>query len=234
MERIVVLTGAGISRESGLDTFRDADGIWSRYDIADVCTPDAFRRDPALVDRFYNDRRAELGRVRPNAAHLALARLEEAARTGQWPGELLIVTQNIDDLHERAGSRNVWHMHGELLRVRCTSCGGTPEWQADCLPHTPCPLCGRPTLRPDVVWFGEIPLHMPRIEAALEACDLFVAIGTSGTVYPAAGFAALVEGHADTLEINQKPSAVSTRFDRFMTGPATRMVPRWVDERLAR
>ncbi|MBB2201802.1 NAD-dependent deacylase [Gluconacetobacter tumulisoli] len=233
MERIVVLTGAGISRESGLDTFRDADGIWSRYDIEDVCTPDAFRRDPALVDRFYNDRRAELRRVGPNAAHLALARLEEAARTGAWHGEILVITQNIDDLHERAGNRNVWHMHGELLRVRCASCGGTPEWHADCLPETPCPLCGRPSLRPDVVWFGEIPLHMPRIEAALGACDLFVSIGTSGTVYPAAGFAALVEGHAETLEINLEPSVASARFDRFMTGPATRMVPRWVDEVLA-
>ncbi|ACI50061.1 Silent information regulator protein Sir2 [Gluconacetobacter diazotrophicus PA1 5] len=232
-ERIVVLTGAGISRESGLETFRDGDGLWSRYAIEDVCTPHAFHRDPLLVDRFYNDRRAELWRVRPNDAHLALARLEHAARAGEWDGEILIVTQNIDDLHERAGSRNVVHMHGELLRVRCTACGATPDWQENCLPQTPCPICHRPALRPDVVWFGEIPLHMERIQAALDRCDRFVSIGTSGTVYPAAGFVAQVRDHADTLDINLEAPAVPTAFERSMVGAATRMVPRWVDEVLA-
>ena len=231
-DRIVVLTGAGISRESGLETFRDADGLWSRHNIADVCTPEGFRRDPMLVDRFYNGRRAELAGVQPNAAHLALAELERAAHDRRWNGELLIVTQNIDDLHERAGSRNVLHMHGELRRVRCTSCGATPEWLDDCLPDTPCPACHRPTLRPDVVWFGEVPLHMDRIETALAGCDRFVTIGTSGTVYPAAGFVAQVRDHAETVDINLDPSQVPTLFDRTLIGPATRMVPQWVTELL--
>ncbi|GBQ30802.1 NAD-dependent deacetylase [Gluconacetobacter sacchari DSM 12717] len=227
-ERLVVLTGAGISRESGLETFRDAGGLWNRHDIADVCTPQGFRRDPMLVSRFYNERRAELAHAEPNAAHRALATLEQAARDGRWNGELLIVTQNIDDLHERAGSRDVVHMHGELRRVRCLSCGATPEWLGDCLPDTPCPACHRPTLRPDIVWFGEVPLHMERIAAALAACDRFVTIGTSGTVYPAAGFVAEVRDHADTLDINLEAPATPTLFDRTLVGPATRMVPRWV------
>ncbi|MBB2204526.1 NAD-dependent deacylase [Gluconacetobacter takamatsuzukensis] len=229
-ERIVVLTGAGISKESGLETFRDADGLWSRHNIDDVCTPEGFLRDPMLVSRFYNGRRAELAGVEPNAAHRALAELEQAARDGSWDGELLIVTQNIDDLHERAGSRNVVHMHGELRRVRCMSCGATPECQGDCLPQTPCPACRHPTLRPDIVWFGEIPMHMARIDAALAACDRFVTIGTSGTVYPAAGFVAQVRDHADTLDINLEAPAIPTLFDRTLVGPATRMVPRWVAE----
>lgn len=231
-ERLVVLTGAGISRESGLETFRDADGLWSRHDINDVCTPAAFRRDPMLVSRFYNERRAELARVEPNAAHLALADLERSARDGSWDGEILIVTQNIDDLHERAGSRNVVHMHGELRRIRCMSCDATSEWQDDCLPQTPCPVCHRPALRPDVVWFGEVPLHMDAIQAALAACDRFVTIGTSGTVYPAAGFVAEVRDHADTLDINLEAPAIPTLFDRALVGPATRMVPQWVADLL--
>ncbi|WP_323991184.1 NAD-dependent deacylase [Nguyenibacter sp. L1] len=233
MRNIVVLTGAGISRESGLHTFRDGDGVWSRYDIAEVCTPAAFRRDPLLVNGFYNDRRAEVMRAAPNAAHHALARLERAARDGQWAGDILVVTQNIDDLHERAGSRDVVHMHGEVRRVRCISCGATPGWDDDCLPHTPCPRCGAASLRPDIVWFGEMPLHMERIQAALAACDLFVTIGTSGTVYPAAGFVAQVCAHADTLDINLRPPAEPGLFDRSMVGPASRTVPCWVAEVLA-
>ncbi|PYD59809.1 NAD-dependent protein deacylase [Gluconacetobacter entanii] len=174
--------------------------------------------------------RAGLADVQPNAAHRALAHMEECAATGTWDGEILIVTQNIDDLHERAGSRNVVHMHGELMRVRCTSCGATPAWHGDCLPQTPCPHCHRPTLRPDVVWFGEIPYHMARIEAALQACDLFVAIGTSGVVYPAAGFVQLARTHADTMEFNMERSAGTDLFDQTVLGPATKTVPRWVRE----
>ncbi|EFG84967.1 Silent information regulator protein Sir2 [Novacetimonas hansenii ATCC 23769] len=228
MQRIVVLTGAGISQESGLQTFRGEDGLWNHERIADICTPEGFTRDPMRVDRFYNGLRAGLADVQPNAAHRALAHMEECAATGRWDGEILIVTQNIDDLHERAGSRDVVHMHGELMRVRCTACGATPSWHADCLPQTPCPACHRPQLRPDIVWFGEIPYHMDRIAAALQACDLFVAIGTSGVVYPAAGFVQQASPHADTMEFNLQPSAGTDLFDQTVLGPATKTVSRWV------
>jgi NAD-dependent protein deacetylase/lipoamidase len=217
--RIVVLTGAGISRESGLDTFRDAGGLWSTVRIEDVATPDAFARDPGRVHGFYNARRAQLAGVQPNAAHLALARLEL-----QGKGEVLVVTQNVDDLHERAGSRTLLHMHGELLRARCTACGARPDWHGDTGTDVRCPSCGACALRPDVVWFGEMPLHMEAIEAALERCDLFVSIGTSGTVYPAAGFVQLASGHAETLELNLEASG-SPLFDRVIAGPATQTVP---------
>lgn len=232
MQRIVVLTGAGISQESGLQTFRGEDGLWNHERISDICTPEGFARDPLRVDRFYNGLRAGLAHVHPNAAHKALARLEECSNAGTWDGELLIVTQNIDDLHERAGSRNIIHMHGELMRVRCTSCGATPPWHTDCLPQTPCPACHRPTLRPDVVWFGEIPYHMDRIDRALRQCDLFVAIGTSGVVYPAAGFVQLAGTHADTMEFNMEPSAGNALFDQTILGPATKTVPLWVRDLL--
>jgi NAD-dependent deacetylase len=225
--RIVILTGAGISRESGIHTFRDADGIWATVRIEDVCTPEAFARDPARVHAFYNARRAQLPQVEPNAAHRALARLE-----GEFEGELLIVTQNIDDLHERAGSRRLLHMHGALRRVRCTTCAATPDWDGPTDTATPCPNCGARTLRPDVVWFGETPLHMDSIEQALMACELFVSIGTSGTVYPAAGFVQMASGHARTVELNLEPSLGWTQFDDSISGPATKLVPAFVDELL--
>src|SRR6266850_5060208 len=183
---VVVLTGAGISKESGLDTFRDKDGIWSRVEIEDVATPDAFRRNPDLVQRFYNARRRSLlsPGILPNAAHASLAELE-----ARWDGEFLLVTQNIDDLHERAGSRRLIHMHGELLKARCTHCHGVRRQRADILRTDRCGACGgEGTLRPHVVWFGEVPFEMERIFEALRSCDLFVAIGTSGSVHPAAGF----------------------------------------------
>jgi len=177
---IVVLTGAGISAESGLRTFRDAGGLWENHRVEEVATPEAFQRDPALVQGFYNQRRAQLGSVRPNAAHEALVRLET-----HWPGEVLVVTQNVDDLHDRAGSRNLIHMHGELLKVRCERCGQVSPWVGDVTGATPCPGCGRTgSLRPHIVWFGEMPLEMPRIQEALERCGLFLAVGTSGNVYP--------------------------------------------------
>ncbi len=224
--RIVVLTGAGISRSSGLDTFRDVGGIWSQVRIEDVATPEAFARDPARVHNFYNARRARLAEVQPNAAHAALARLEQ-----RHEGELLIVTQNVDDLHERAGSRKLLHMHGELRRVRCTACGVRPEWDADTGVAIPCPSCGVAALRPDVVWFGEMPLHMDAIEAALDRCDLFVSIGTSGTVYPAAGFARIASRHAHTIELNLEPSGWSD-FEQSIQGQASVIVPELVRDLL--
>ncbi len=227
---IVILTGAGISRESGLATFRDPGGVWDQVRLEDVATPEAFRRDPARVQAFYNARRRQLAdaAVRPNAAHAALARLER-----DWPGTVLLVTQNIDDLHERAGSRNLIHMHGELGKARCTRCGGVMAWPGDLGTGDYCPLCNKTgALRPHVVWFGEMPLEMERITAALAACDLFVSIGTSGAVYPAAGFVAEVRGRARTVELNLEPSDGAGRFDEARYGPATAIVPAFVDELL--
>jgi NAD-dependent deacetylase len=222
---IVILTGAGISRESGLSTFRDPDGIWAQVRIEDVATPEAFAHDPARVHAFYNARRAQLSKAEPNAAHFALARLER-----EWPGPVLLVTQNVDDLHDRAGSRPL-HMHGELRRARCLACAATMPWTADLSTTTPCPACAAMALRPDIVWFGEMPMGMDRIAAALDGCGTFVSIGTSGTVYPAAGFVADA-GHARTIELNLEPSAGSPLFDEAHHGPATEVVPAFVERRL--
>lgn len=231
---IVILTGAGISKESGLDTFRDADGIWSKVRIEDVATPEAFARDPVRVHGFYNARRRSLlnPAVQPNAAHAALARLE-----AEWPGTVLLVTQNIDDLHERAGSRDLIHMHGEMLKALCELCDASSPWRDDLSEDAICPRCGSAGgLRPDVVWFGEMPYEMDRIFAALARCDLFVSIGTSGNVYPAAGFvqeARMVAG-AHTVELNLEPSSGVTDFAEARHGPATEIVPAFVDDVLAR
>jgi NAD-dependent deacetylase len=228
-QNIVILTGAGISAESGLATFRDADGLWEGHRVEDVATPEAFRRDPALVQDFYDARRARLKEVEPNAAHLALARLD-----AEWPGELLIVTQNVDDLHERAGARRVLHMHGELKSAWCLACHERSHWEED-LGHGPaCPSCGEPRkLRPDIVWFGEMPYEMERIEAALMEADLFVSIGTSGAVYPAAGFVQTARYRgARTLEINLAPSLGGIYFEESRTGRASQLVPQWVEELL--
>jgi len=228
---IVVLTGAGVSRESGLATFRDADGAWRQVRLEDVATPEAFRRDPELVHGFYNARRAQLDTVAPNAAHLALAALERA-----WVargGEFLLVTQNVDDLHQRAGSRRLVQMHGALRRARCTGCGVAVEWRGDMGVDSACPRCRRTGgLRPDIVWFGEVPMHLEEIGAALGRCGLFVAIGTSGQVYPAAGFVAGLRGRARTVELNLEPSVGVALFDEARHGPATRVVPAFVAELL--
>jgi NAD-dependent deacetylase len=229
---IVILTGAGISKESGLDTFRDADGIWAKVRLEDVATPEAFVRDPATVHSFYNARRRGLlsGEVAPNAAHAALARLET-----EWPGELLLVTQNIDDLHERAGSRSLLHMHGELLKGRCGSCGAVSPWHEDMDLESACPACGRSgTMRVHVVWFGEMPFEMERIFAALARCGLFLSIGTSGNVYPAAGFVqeARTTGRAHTVELNLEPSEGHSLFEERIYGPATEVVPAYVERLL--
>ena len=219
---IVVLTGAGLSAESGIPTFRAADGLWERHRIEDVATPQAFRRDPDLVLRFYDMRRAAAAAARPNAAHHALARLS------RHPG-VTLVTQNVDALLDRAGAQDVIHMHGRLDAALCAVCGH--RWSApQTMPPTlPCHACGAAAARPDIVWFGELPYHMDRIEAALDQADLFAAIGTSGQVYPAAGFVDVARmAGAATVELNLEPTAPG-RFDEVLTGPASRIVPAWVD-----
>ncbi|HWH17610.1 MAG TPA: NAD-dependent deacylase [Allosphingosinicella sp.] len=229
VRNIVILTGAGVSAESGLATFRGPDGLWEGHRVEDVATPEAFRRDPALVQKFYDERRAKLKQVEPNAAHRALARLD-----AQWPGELLIVTQNVDDLHERAGAGRVLHMHGELKSAWCLACGSRLRWDEPLSGDPPCPGCGEPRLRPDIVWFGEMPYEMDRIDRALLDADLFVSIGTSGNVYPAAGFVQTARYcGARTLEMNLEPSLGSLYFHESRTGPAGELVPAWVEEILA-
>ncbi|GAA1465607.1 NAD-dependent deacylase [Microbacterium thalassium] len=224
--RIVVLTGAGISAESGVPTFRDAGGLWEGHRVEDVATPEAFDADPDTVQRFYDMRRRAVAGTHPNAAHRALARLE-----GALGDDLLVVTQNIDDLHERAGSTRVVHMHGELLRARCTACGERPVWSDDLIDAPPCPACGTSTLRPDVVWFGEMPYDLDVIEQAVVACDVFVSIGTSGSVYPAAGYVALATAfEARTVELNLEPTEALVPFDDARAGAASLLVPQWVDE----
>jgi len=226
---IVILTGAGISAESGLPTFRDKDGLWEGQRVEDVACPEAFAHDPERVQRFYNLRRAALSTVTPNAAHHALARLQQ-----EWPGRFTLITQNVDDLHERAGSTEVIHMHGELRKARCVHCGLRGEWLDELHVITVCPACGRGRgMRPDIVWFGEIPFHMERIQDAVESAGLFAAIGTSGRVYPAAGLVLLARSAgAATVEINNAQTAMSESFERHLIGPATVEVARWVEDLL--
>jgi NAD-dependent deacetylase len=258
---IVVLTGAGISADSGLATFRGADGLWEGHRVEDVATPEAYARDPALVHQFYDARRARLSEVEPNAAHRALARLD-----AEWPGELLIVTQNVDDLHERAGANRLLHMHGELAKGWCLACGERFPWQGPMSPSTvrpepveglhfsrdasegqpfdklrtngsvnACPSCQAVgQIRPDIVWFGEMPYEMERIEDALRGADLFVSVGTSGAVYPAAGFVQTARYcGAHCIEINLEPSQGSIFFDESRMGRAAELVPAWVEEMVA-
>lgn len=226
---IVVLTGAGISAESGIDTFRGGGGLWEQHRVEDVATPEAFERDPDLVLRFYDMRRAAIQTKDPNAAHIALAKLD-----ANWAGELLIVTQNVDDLHERAGAKRVLHMHGTHLKAWCTACDTRSPWRTTLIERPPCPECGEAALRPDVVWFGEMPYQMDRIYAALRRADLFVSIGTSGAVYPAAGLVRDADAlGARTLELNLERSQGSAWFDESRLGPASELVPTWVNEVLA-
>ncbi|RGP41455.1 NAD-dependent protein deacylase [Altererythrobacter insulae] len=229
IRNIVILTGAGISAESGIDTFRDAGGLWEQHRVEDVATPEGFARDPDLVLKFYDMRREALSKVEPNAAHDALGRLER-----EWTGELLIVTQNVDDLHERGGANRVLHMHGELKSALCLSCEMRSPWDSPMLDRPPCPVCRAASLRPDVVWFGEMPYQMELIYAAIREADLFVSIGTSGAVYPAAGFVRDArELGAQTLELNLVRSEGSHWFDEARQGPAGELVPEWVEEILA-
>ena len=226
IRNIVILTGAGVSAESGIDTFRSAGGLWERHRVEDVATPEGFARDPELVLRFYDMRREAIQTKQPNAAHEALARLD-----AQWPSGLLIVTQNVDDLHERAGAKRVLHMHGEHLNAWCTCCNVRSRWTAPLIERPPCPACASRTLRPDVVWFGEMPYRMDEIYAALRDADLFVSIGTSGAVYPAAGFVRDArELGVRTLELNLERSQGSVWFEETRLGPASELVPVWVEE----
>ena len=233
---IVILTGAGISQESGISTFRDSGGLWEKMRIEDVATPGAFRRNPDLVYSFYNARRRQLtdGSVQPNAAHKALVLLEEKSVE-----PVLVVTQNVDDLHERAGSGNLLHMHGELLKARCVTCHTVTPCAGDMSAFDPCPVCGPSPgaaegkigrMRPHIVWFEEMPLYMREIEQALAECTTFVSIGTSGNVYPAAGFAAQARSAgAKVVEINMEPSLNAQYFHAGHYGPATEAVPAWVN-----
>ncbi len=232
---VFVLTGAGVSAESGLGTFRDkaGEGIWARFDPMALATPEAFARDPRRVLAFYDARRRNLLGAQPNPAHHALARLEQGlAASG---GKLTLVTQNIDDLHERAGSKDVLHMHGELLKARCELCDAVGPWTGDLTVDDVCPACHSVgALRPHVVWFGELPLHLDEIEAQLRRADLFVAIGTSGAVYPAAGFVAEARAQGvATCEINLDAADNAFLFDDARYGPASEIVPLFVDELLA-
>ncbi|MDA7425769.1 NAD-dependent deacylase [Thalassococcus lentus] len=224
-DKIVILTGAGLSAESGLGTFRDEGGLWAQHKIEDVATPEGFQRNPDLVHAFYNARRKQAAEATPNAAHVALANLQE-----QHKGEVVIVTQNVDGLHEAAGGRAI-HMHGVLDGALCAACGHRWPAPAEMATGQICPACSAPTARPDIVWFGEIPYHMEQIADHLQDCDLFVSIGTSGQVYPAAGF--VQESRmfgASTLEINLERTDTSGVFDRHIVGPATQTVPAWVSE----
>lgn len=226
---IVVLTGAGVSAESGLATFRGPDGLWEGHRVEDVCTPQAFARDPGLVHAFYDARRAKLSTVEPNPAHEALARLD-----AEWRGDLLVITQNVDDLHERAGAKRLVHMHGELAKGWCLACDARFGWAGPMGAAAECPDCGAAGLvRPDIVWFGEMPYEMDRIDQALRGCDLFASIGTSGAVYPAAGFVQTARHcGAATLEMNLEPSLGSYLFDESRVGRAGELVPAWVGEML--
>lgn len=225
---IVVLTGAGISAESGIATFRDSGGLWCNHRIEDVATPEGFKRNPALVHQFYNMRRAQLSEVQPNAAHLTLAKL-----TSEWPGRVLIVTQNVDDLHERAGSTDhLLHMHGELKKARCEVSDKIFDWHEELSGEHHCHCCNKPgRLRPHIVWFGEMPLYMEAIDHMLSQCSLFISIGTSGNVYPAAGFVHQVRmhGRAHTVELNMEPSTGESLFHERVYGPATQIVPAYID-----
>lgn len=224
--KIVILTGAGISAESGLSTFRDNGGLWDNVPVEHVATPEAFAQNPALVHRFYNERRTALQHVQPNAAHKALAELEAGLNAAG--GELTLVTQNVDNLHERGGSQNLLHMHGELTSIRCTACENRYHFTGKTHVDMPCETCSNGVMRPDIVWFNEMPFFMSIIERALTACDLFVSIGTSGAVYPAAGFVQHARSRgAECLEINLKPSEGSHHFTENRFGRAGDLVPQW-------
>jgi NAD-dependent deacetylase len=229
LSKIVILTGAGISAESGLSTFRDSGGLWAQHRIEDVATPEGFARNPALVHAFYNARRAKVATARPNTAHAAIARLQKSQRH-----DVVLITQNVDDLHEKAGSPQVLHMHGILSGALCATCGHRWPAHMKMAVAEPCPCCDAASSRPDFVWFGEVPYGMDEIANALNTVDFFAAIGASGQVYPAAGFALEPKQQgAQLIEFNLKPSDAVDRFDDVRIGPATQTVPAWVEEVLS-
>jgi NAD-dependent deacetylase len=223
--RIVVLTGAGISAESGISTFRDADGLWEGHDIMKVATPQGFAQDPAQVHRFYNLRRSKLNFVSANPGHEALARLER-----EWSGDFLLITQNVDDLHERAGSKKLVHIHGELKKARCGGCGWVGEWLDDLSIDVTCNACNKKALmRPHIVWFEEVPFHLDECYSALASADFFISVGTSGHVYPAAGFVELTPSNCRRIEVNTAGTEISAAFHDHVVGPAAQMLPALVD-----
>jgi len=229
MTKIVILTGAGISAESGLDTFRAEDGLWAQHRVEDVATPEGFQRDPQLVVDFYNARRAQAAEVQPNAAHRALGRLE-----AEHGGEVVVITQNVDDLHERGGTTRLHHMHGQLRSALCADC--EHRWEAPLVmaPGDLCPACAAPAARPDIVWFGEMPYEMELLFQHLSEADIFASIGTSGNVYPAAGFVAEARrAGAHTIEFNLERSAIGNQFAEHRVGPASQTVTAWVEELLS-
>jgi NAD-dependent deacetylase len=230
---IVVLTGAGISAESGISTFRDKDGVWAKYDVEDVATPQGFERNPTLVHSFYNGRRAGLKGAKPNDGHIALATLEQGLKARG--ADFLLITQNVDNLHEAAGSEHLVHMHGELMKAWCLACDTRTAWTEDMSQATACPHCAKTGgMRPDVVWFGEMPYQMDRLHDAVSSCDLFLSIGTSGNVYPAAGFVAGArEAGAHTVELNLEPSEGASLFAEKIHGRATDVVPAFAKRLLA-
>lgn len=231
IRHIVVLTGAGISAESGVKTFRDSNGLWENHRIEDVATPEAFARQPGLVLDFYNKRRAQLFEVKPNPAHLALSEWERAFLSLSGERSFLVVTQNVDDLHDRAGSKALIHMHGELRKLWCLHCDHKWFFEGETSTKSECVKCGRTScVRPDIVWFGEMPYHMDEIERALERCDLFLSVGTSGQVYPAAGFVQWTPETCTKIEINSESTAISRNFDEHLVGPASVLVPDFVDQ----
>lgn len=227
MKNIVVLTGAGISAESGIKTFRDSNGLWENHRIEDVASPEGFYRNPKLVYEFYNLRRRQLkeSNLIPNPAHLALKKLED-----HYKSHFLLVTQNVDNLHDRTGHRNLLHMHGELQKVRCQKNESIYPWTEDLIDSTECPDCKKPgLLRPHIVWFGEMPFYMDQIYDALSICDIFISVGTSGHVYPAAGFVAQTPSSCIKIEINNQETNISHDFDKHFVGPASVEVPKVVD-----
>lgn len=229
---IFILTGAGISKESGLDTFRDGDGLWANHKIDDVATPQGFMKNPKLVQKFYNLRREELKKVEPNPAHIALAKLEKS-----WPGKVILVTQNVDDLHERAGHKDIIHMHGKLKEARCIETEQVFSWDGNLDMSDVCSCCGKKgNLRPNIVWFGELPFQMPEIFRALDECNYFFSIGTSGSVYPAGGFAqhVLMRGTPKLIEFNIGDSEISHMFTEKHVGPASKTVPDFVESLLTK
>lgn len=229
---VVVLTGAGVSADSGVDTFRDQNGVWQKNDPMKVATPEGFAEDPGRVHAFYNARRAQLPTVKPNAAHHALARLEKALAAAG--GSVTLVTQNVDDLHARAGSQRILAIHGHLDRAQCTTCGAVMAWLEDLSTETPCPACRTASLRPYIVWFGEVPRHFDEVEEAMTHADLFAAIGTSGSVYPAAGLVGLARQLGiPRIELNLEPSDNAALFTENRYGPAAEIVPLWVDDLLS-
>ncbi len=229
--RIVVLTGAGISAESGIPTFRDGNGLWNAHRVEDVASPDGFARDPDLVHAFYDRRRRDAASVHPNPAHYALAELEQELTSRGAREGVLVVTQNVDDLHERAGSRNVIHMHGELNSALCMDCGARHPWHEDLADRPPCPACGEPALRPDIVWFGELVYRLDEIEDAIDRCGTLIVVGTSATVWPAAGFAARARARGvETILVNLDAHDDLFDFGDVRLGPASILVPDLVAE----